>query len=459
MRIQLGAYGFLAGTTVEKEGLPNAGLYDQRAVLQWIQDYIHLVGGDKRQVSAWGQSAGASSILHHLTAFGGTQDPLFSRAILQSPGHGLSFDRRGYLEQAFQDFATRAGCAGKGLACLRAASAEALEAANNEGSYAFFPSADGKFVRQLAILELASGTCLTSCPSSDGSFAPQNWQYGCCVRQKWTISQPRNMIYASTGAICISKLDIYSFSINLPSIIRPTAIEKANLGIFTGNYWKHLDSIILSHVLEEAKDNLPTTVNTDEDFNNYVSGIFPPYAQAAGLPSRVIARYPPVRDGRGVYVTERQRLEAFFGDVVFLCNIRALTDAYTGKNFNLQYSTSPSTHNADVPPTFFFPGFDLDVIAPFLPPIIPGFEAFAQTYQSYLVSHARSGNPNTYRKSCGGFEAIRWPRPDNRGDALKKVLNATDTGFEVITDEKTRKSTCRFWEEIARDVTELGGLF
>lgn len=143
---------------MEKEGLPNAGLYDQRAVLEWIQRYIDLVGGDKTQVSAWGESAGATSILQHLTAFGGTQDPLFSKAVLQSPASLFSSDRKGTLEQAFQTFATRAGCAGKGLACLRAASVETLKAANNVGNYAWWPSADGKYIRQAAILELASGT-------------------------------------------------------------------------------------------------------------------------------------------------------------------------------------------------------------------------------------------------------------------------------------------------------------
>lgn len=142
---------------MEKEGLPNAGLYDQRAVFQWIQDYGGLIGGDKSQVSAWGDSAGASSILHHLTAFGGTQDPLFSSAVLRSPATFLSFDRAGKQEQTFQDFARRAGCAGKGVACLRNARAEALEAANKAIFYEFAPSADGKYVRQLGILELASG--------------------------------------------------------------------------------------------------------------------------------------------------------------------------------------------------------------------------------------------------------------------------------------------------------------
>lgn len=149
---------------MEKEGLPNAGLYDQRAALQWIQDYIHLLGGDKTQVSAWGESAGAGSILHHLVAFGGTQDPLFSKAVLQSAAFQPLFDRKGTLEQTFQNFTALAGCAGQGVACLRAASADTLNKANTAlnthvtpGTYAVGPSADGNFIRQLAALEFASG--------------------------------------------------------------------------------------------------------------------------------------------------------------------------------------------------------------------------------------------------------------------------------------------------------------
>ena len=60
---------------MEEGGTPNAGLLDQRAVFQWVQDHIGLVGGDKDSVSAWGESAGASSIMHHLVQKGGSQDP------------------------------------------------------------------------------------------------------------------------------------------------------------------------------------------------------------------------------------------------------------------------------------------------------------------------------------------------------------------------------------------------
>jgi carboxylesterase type B len=39
---RLGAFGWLSGTSVEEDNLAvaNAGLYDQRAVLEWIQKYI-----------------------------------------------------------------------------------------------------------------------------------------------------------------------------------------------------------------------------------------------------------------------------------------------------------------------------------------------------------------------------------------------------------------------------------
>jgi carboxylesterase type B len=164
MNYRMGAYGFLAGTTMERDGLPNAGLWDQRAAFQWVQDYISLVGGDPKQVTAMGQSAGASSLLHHLVAEGGKLDPLFSRAILQSPAFEIMWDRAGKVEDTFQSFASLAGCKGQSLACLRAASPDALHAANVKlnsqqvpGSFAVGPTPDGSFIRQLSSLELATG--------------------------------------------------------------------------------------------------------------------------------------------------------------------------------------------------------------------------------------------------------------------------------------------------------------
>jgi carboxylesterase type B len=129
---KLGALGWLAGSTVEKEGTPNVGLWDQRAVLEWIQKYGNLFGADTDNVSVWGESAGAGSINHHLTAFGGSRPVLFKRAVIQSPAYDPLIDRKGQLEKKFRDFAALAGCSVKGLACLRQADFKTLKDASEK---------------------------------------------------------------------------------------------------------------------------------------------------------------------------------------------------------------------------------------------------------------------------------------------------------------------------------------
>ncbi|KAL9600988.1 MAG: hypothetical protein Q9219_002810 [cf. Caloplaca sp. 3 TL-2023] len=83
---RLGAFGWLAGPTLQSDGTANAGLYDQRLALEWVQRYIHLFGGDPNRVTVFGESAGGGSIMHQITAFGGEAGKVpFQQAILQSP--------------------------------------------------------------------------------------------------------------------------------------------------------------------------------------------------------------------------------------------------------------------------------------------------------------------------------------------------------------------------------------
>lgn len=59
LNYRLGALGWLAGPTLQGAGgVSNAGLYDQRLALEWVQKYIHLFGGDPAQVTVMGESAG-----------------------------------------------------------------------------------------------------------------------------------------------------------------------------------------------------------------------------------------------------------------------------------------------------------------------------------------------------------------------------------------------------------------
>ena len=78
---------------MEQSATTNAGLHDQQFALQWIRDHIAKVNGDPSKVTFWGSDAGAASALFHLTAYGGTRDPLFQQAILQSPAYFEGYNR------------------------------------------------------------------------------------------------------------------------------------------------------------------------------------------------------------------------------------------------------------------------------------------------------------------------------------------------------------------------------
>ncbi|TFK72801.1 alpha/beta-hydrolase [Pluteus cervinus] len=78
---RLAAYGFLGGKEAAAQGALNLGLYDQKAALTWVQNYIKNFGGDPSKVTVFGQSSGAMSISYHMLTKNQT---LFRAAILES---------------------------------------------------------------------------------------------------------------------------------------------------------------------------------------------------------------------------------------------------------------------------------------------------------------------------------------------------------------------------------------
>ncbi|XP_058463652.1 glutactin-like [Malaya genurostris] len=105
---RLAALGFLSTKT---ENIPgNAGVQDVLLAFQWVQKYISHFGGDPKQVTAFGQSAGAA-IISALTFSPVTKESLFGKVIYNS-GAGLasswSFDMN--CERNARDIARRAGC-------------------------------------------------------------------------------------------------------------------------------------------------------------------------------------------------------------------------------------------------------------------------------------------------------------------------------------------------------------
>lgn len=87
---RLGRLGFFAHPALNREhpGEPhgNYGFMDQIAAFAWVKRNIHGFGGDPRQVTAMGESAGGESVL--VLAASPMAKGLFSKAIVQSGGGG-----------------------------------------------------------------------------------------------------------------------------------------------------------------------------------------------------------------------------------------------------------------------------------------------------------------------------------------------------------------------------------
>jgi para-nitrobenzyl esterase len=130
LNYRIGALGFLAHQGLAAEATDgstgNYGLLDQRAALEWVQSNITAFGGDKDNVTLFGESAGGNSVCLHLLSKGSRG--LFHKAIIES---GLCMKTASTLaaaEATGDRFATAMGCtdASTTLSCLRALTPQAV---------------------------------------------------------------------------------------------------------------------------------------------------------------------------------------------------------------------------------------------------------------------------------------------------------------------------------------------
>nr|WP_223206340.1 carboxylesterase family protein [Streptomyces xanthii] len=127
---RLGIFGYFGHSGLG--AAPPFGLADQQAALRWVRANAGRFGGDPRNVTLFGESAGAISICAHLTSPAAAG--LFQRAVLQS-GSCLTSFPRGALAPgtpAYEPFASQADVqtagaeAARQLGCTEAESDEVL---------------------------------------------------------------------------------------------------------------------------------------------------------------------------------------------------------------------------------------------------------------------------------------------------------------------------------------------
>ncbi len=116
---RLGALGFLASSDGTVDG--NFGFGDQQQALRWVQSYIGNFGGNKNNVTIFGESAGGMSVgLHALVA--PKSKGMFKAAAMQSNPLGLPYKNRAKAGPYFDNLASHFSCTGSTsskLECLK----------------------------------------------------------------------------------------------------------------------------------------------------------------------------------------------------------------------------------------------------------------------------------------------------------------------------------------------------
>ncbi|PLN79067.1 Alpha/Beta hydrolase protein [Aspergillus taichungensis] len=123
---RMGLYGWSSAEGEDMDS--NVGLHDGVAALEWTKKYIEHFGGDPDNITAMGQSAGATIVALMLVANGGHGELPFQKAFVSSlamlPRREVTSRRASVFKEVLQ--ATKC----KSVECLRDVPARALVAAN-----------------------------------------------------------------------------------------------------------------------------------------------------------------------------------------------------------------------------------------------------------------------------------------------------------------------------------------
>jgi para-nitrobenzyl esterase len=152
---RLGALGFLAAPALADANGQSGdyGLMDQQAALRWVQRNIASFGGDPRNVTIFGESAGGLSVLSQVAS--PAARGLFSKAIAESGSYNPTQTSLASAEAAGQAFAAKAGCSDQTAACLRSLPVSTILA--NEDTAGYTPNINSEVLPQSLETAFATG--------------------------------------------------------------------------------------------------------------------------------------------------------------------------------------------------------------------------------------------------------------------------------------------------------------
>ncbi|KAK9445378.1 carboxylesterase family protein [Metarhizium brunneum] len=341
--------------------MPNAGLYDQALLFEWVREHIDKVKGDKDKVSAWGVSAGRSSILHHLIRDDGARDPLFQSFAAFSPGFEWAWNNTdgGKLDTIYKSFVFLKALKVKDVFKYKKSTAAQIVASKVFGMY--LPRQWQKHPEQVI-----QGGLFPAGPAVDG---------------KWVKTMPL-------------------------------------LALAQGSYWKQIDSAIVSLVTNESGPFILKGIVDQAPFDKYLAEFLPGDALD---PQRSLIEQE--YDCQAVFDGDFQACAGAVIEHLFItCNTRYLADAYPDKTYAMQYAfplDQFASHGVDLIPLFandfeeakaFLLALDLEGITEQMAEIYAGWltHAVTLTYQGFYASFDVSGDPNTLLESA----PLKWSPVD-----------------------------------------------
>jgi carboxylesterase type B len=294
---RVNAFGFLPGKAIKESSTSdlNPGLLDQQYVLKWVQSHIHNFGGDPKNVTIWGQSAGAGSVVAQVLANGRNGQPkLFSKALASSPFWPKTYTYDApQAEAIYTQFVNLTGCSGlktdhEAVSCLK--------------------SVDVQTIRDANLVIAASHTWTTSsytwAPVIDGTFLTE------------TLTETVNR-------------------------------DSLNTELVWGMYNSHEGQNFVPSGLDSA-----TSVNgfnsSVESFHSWLTGFLPDLS--AKQIEQVESVYYPVAGSTETiakYNTSFVRAGLIYRDVVLACPAYWIASAANKKGYLGEYTISPATHGSD----------------------------------------------------------------------------------------------------------------
>ncbi|KAF2109203.1 Alpha/Beta hydrolase protein [Lophiotrema nucula] len=158
-----GGWGMLYSREVQGTGNTNNALRDMRTGLAWIQENIGSFGGDKENITIWGESAGSFAVGQLLLSYGGKTDGLFHRSIQESGSASTAwYNGSDWYQPIYDKIVEQSNCIDwpDTLECLRTISYETIFPfldSSKVGGPGWYPTVDGDIIPNYPTELLHSG--------------------------------------------------------------------------------------------------------------------------------------------------------------------------------------------------------------------------------------------------------------------------------------------------------------